>query len=525
MRIVLVTTKAAEYIVKGIVGKLKECKDVNENVKLDVVTIEEVPVAALSTTDEIAKYLVGKYRDYLRGTDLIIIPGLVRGSTEVIERKLGIKAFKGTKYAGDIPLLIDYVINGGELSKEVPADELISSFINSSFKDRIQQEIEGSRALFEIRSVKFTKAPPPINLFYEVVVSRFNSAELKERLADIMHRLGKNEYQGIILGLEFGNYDVNLLKRAIRIIREVDDKLLIGIDIPLSVLRDNRDIISNVEILMNIDPLRNFDDIEELKSELNDKVLVIISDPIEDLKKIINELNRAGIRKLIIDAVLKPPLLGLVNSILNYRMIVSTFNFPLMMGLSNVYELMDVDTHGAIATLMAIGFELGISNILVTEESFKARGAVEEAYIAREMIYRAHVKRSPPINVGRDLLIIKDKKPNYLIPPRLSDEVKVVNVNKYIPPIIDRNYFLRIYVDHRRKLIVVDVHKRSNNKVMIRFIGSDALSLGRFIIRSVKLSREHAIYLGYELSKAEIALRLGKNYTQDEPLFSFNYSD
>ena len=525
MRIVLVTTKAAEYIVKGIVSKLKECRDVSENVKLDVVTIEEVPVAALSTTDEIAKYLASKYRDYLRGSDLIIIPGLVRGNTEVIEQKLGIKAFKGTKYAGDIPVLINYVTKGGELSKEIPADELISNFINSSFRDRIQQEIGGSRVLFEIRDVKFTKAPPPINLFYEVIVSRFNTTELKDCLTDITHRLGRSDYQGIILGLDFGNYDADLLKRAIKIIREVDDKLLIGIDVPLSVLRDNRDIISNVEILMNIDPLRNFDVIEELKSELNDKVLVIISDPIEGLKKIINELNRAGIRKLVIDAVLKPPLLGLVNSILNYRMIVSTFNFPLMMGLSNVYELMDVDTHGAIATLMAIGFELGISNVLITEESYKARGAIKEAHIAREMLYRAHVKKSPPINVGRDLLIIKDKKPNYLIPPNISNEVKVVNVGEYIPPIIDRNYFLRIYVDHRRKLIVVDVHKRSNNKVMIRFTGSNALSLGRFIIRSVKLSKEHVIYLGYELSKAEIALRLGKNYTQDEPLFSFNYSD
>ncbi len=525
MRIILITTKAAEYIVKGIVSKLKECEDIGRNVELEVITIEEIPVAALSTTDEIARYLVSKYRDYLRSADLIIIPGLVRGSTEVIEQRLGIKAFKGTKYAGDIPILIDYVINGGELSREVPADELIKSFISSSFKERIQREIASSSTLFEVKGIKFTKAPPPINLFYEIVVSRFNPTELKDNLTKITHKLNRNNYQGIVLGLEFGNYDIDLLRESIRIIREVNDELLIGVDVPLFILKDYKDIINSVDILMNIDPLRNFNDIGKLRNELSSKVLVITPDSVRNLSGIINKLSSTGIRRLIIDAVLKPPLLGLVDSILNYRDIANTFNLPLMIGLSNVYELMDVDTHGAIATLMAIGFELGISNVLITEESYKARGAIKEAHIAREMLYRAHVKKSPPINVGRDLLIIKDKKPNYLIPPNISNEVKVVNVGEYIPPIIDRNYFLRIYVDHRRKLIVVDVHKRSNNKVMIRFTGGDALSLGRFIIRSVKLSREHAIYLGYELSKAEIALRLGKNYTQDEPLFSFNYSD
>jgi hypothetical protein len=32
------------------------------------------------------------------------------------------------------------------------------------------------------------------------------------------------------------------------------------------------------------------------------------------------------------------------------------------------------------------------------------------------------------------------------------------------------------------------------------------------------LSEEHAFYLGYEMAKAEIALQLGKQYTQDQPL-------
>jgi hypothetical protein len=34
----------------------------------------------------------------------------------------------------------------------------------------------------------------------------------------------------------------------------------------------------------------------------------------------------------------------------------------------------------------------------------------------------------------------------------------------------------------------------------------------------VEADGAHAFYLGYELAKAEIALRLGKRYVQDEPL-------
>ncbi len=34
----------------------------------------------------------------------------------------------------------------------------------------------------------------------------------------------------------------------------------------------------------------------------------------------------------------------------------------------------------------------------------------------------------------------------------------------------------------------------------------------------VPIDASHAFYLGYELARAEIALHLGKQYTQDEPL-------
>ena len=38
------------------------------------------------------------------------------------------------------------------------------------------------------------------------------------------------------------------------------------------------------------------------------------------------------------------------------------------------------------------------------------------------------------------------------------------------------------------------------------------------MLREVTLTQEHAAYLGKELEKAEIALKLGKQYVQDDPL-------
>jgi len=49
--------------------------------------------------------------------------------------------------------------------------------------------------------------------------------------------------------------------------------------------------------------------------------------------------------------------------------------------------------------------------------------------------------------------------------------------------------------------------------------GRNGLYLARELCRTVNPEPEHAAYIGYELAKAEIALILDKNYTQDSPLF------
>lgn len=50
-------------------------------------------------------------------------------------------------------------------------------------------------------------------------------------------------------------------------------------------------------------------------------------------------------------------------------------------------------------------------------------------------------------------------------------------------------------------------------------VGDDAKSISDTVVENKLISRlDHAAYLGRELKKAEIALKLGKNYVQDSEL-------
>jgi dihydropteroate synthase len=50
--------------------------------------------------------------------------------------------------------------------------------------------------------------------------------------------------------------------------------------------------------------------------------------------------------------------------------------------------------------------------------------------------------------------------------------------------------------------------------------GKDATSVYGTLIEMGLVTRlDHAAYLGRELAKAEIALKLGRSYIQDQPLF------
>ncbi|RLF79294.1 dihydropteroate synthase-like protein, partial [Thermococci archaeon] len=80
-----------------------------------------VSVAAFLTPRMIVNCLK---KAHIKDYDLILIPGLVRGSAQEIEDSLGIPTFKGPRNAYDIPQVLEALKKGFKLSKEIPADDL-----------------------------------------------------------------------------------------------------------------------------------------------------------------------------------------------------------------------------------------------------------------------------------------------------------------------------------------------------------------------------------------------------------------
>ncbi|MBU0762237.1 MAG: DUF4346 domain-containing protein [Candidatus Altiarchaeota archaeon] len=94
----------------------------------------------------------------------------------------------------------------------------------------------------------------------------------------------------------------------------------------------------------------------------------------------------------------------------------------------------------------------------------------------------------------------------------------------------DESGFFYIYLDDARRNIVVEHyegverevrgHRRTaTGKINKVFKGSNAETIYRTILGNGLISRiDHAAYVGYELAKAEIALKNGLKYEQDRPV-------
>ena len=192
----------------------------------------------------------------------------------------------------------------------------------------------------------------------------------------------------------------------------------------------------------------------------------------------------------------------------------------MMMGFCNVSELLDADSPGVNALLACLAAELGVSLVLTTEESPKTRRSTYEAGVALKMASLALLEHKTPKDLGLDLLVLKDKvdKTVRLGPELLKGAAEVscgpAGGLAYKP---DPVGFFRITVDEASSSIMA-LYEGRRGKVLLR--GPDAASVVRCVLdMGLASTPEHVAYLARELTKAELALRVGKSYVQDEPLF------
>ncbi|QRM57576.1 DUF6513 domain-containing protein [Sinorhizobium sp. BG8] len=217
---------------------------------------------------------------------------------------------------------------------------------------------------------------------------------------------------------------------------------------------------------------------------------------LESLGRAIDAARAAGIA-FIADPVLDPIHFGFAASL--GRFIEARRRWPdveMMMGTGNLTELTDADSAGVTAILSGLCSELSIANVLVVNVSPHTVRTVEEHDRARRIMFAAKQDRSLPRGYDPGLLQIHDRKP---FASSLED------IGALAGTVRDANFRIMTAED--------GVHVFN---VKGHWTHSDAFELFPFL--GVEEDGAHAFYLGAELTKAEIAWKLGKRYAQDEPL-------
>ena len=200
--------------------------------------------------------------------------------------------------------------------------------------------------------------------------------------------------------------------------------------------------------------------------------------------------------RIILDPILDPLCMGAGKSLARY--VETRREFPtaeLLMGVGNITELTSADNVGINALLAGICAELDITYALTTQVVGWNRDCVRELCVAGAIMEHAVREGIPPKHFDNRLLVLRDNdRAEYTTPQlkKMSAEVR------------DKNF--RIFVAGGA------IHL-FNRDIYIRTKSADG-ALDKLGINDAG----HAFYLGKELQKAETAMILGKNYTQDQPL-------
>ena len=501
-RILLVTGRLAEPLVRKY-GK--GCD----------VFVTPVSVAAFLTPELIVHYLKRagiRSEDY----DLILIPGLVRGSAQVIEDEVGVPTFKGPRNAMDLPQTLKALHEGFKLSKERPADELFSLDGLRKVEDirnrtRNRRYIED--ALKKPWNVLIGNLPAgrdfPARILGEVVDAPRLGVEKTVEKAIYYLREGADI---IDIGMVAGETNLDFIEEIPEIREQLMEK---GFEVPISF-----DSLNTAEIERALDYADLFlsvdaGNVEELVTE---KPVILIptnqregffptkpSERIEFLEGLKERALGLGYKTVIPDLILEhvPHLARSITAFQLYRE--RNPDDVLLAGVGNVVELYDADSVGINALLAGISRELSINLLLTTETSAKVRGSVRELKRALDMNLF-----DMPKDLGFDLLILKEKRAKDW---GFEPAQKIVEAEER-PVRLEPVYF-RIWVEDGR--IWVNAHR--GTEAILTIVGDEPNAIIDTILEHFEISPRHAFYLGRELERAKTALKIRRSYVQEVELF------
>ena len=504
MKILLITGILAEPLVR----KLGKGCDV---------FVCPVSVAAFLTPRMIVNCLKkARIKDY----DLILIPGLVKGSAQEIEDSIGIPTFKGPRNAYDIPQVLEALKKGFKLSKEIPADDLFKIDALKKVED-IKNKTKDKRYIEKAlkKPYNFLIGSLPVGLdFPQRIIAEIVDApklNFEELLDKALHYL-KSGADIVDIGMVSGEEHLEFVET----ISELRDALKeLGHKVPISF-----DSLNPREIEKALDFADLFLSVDEsnLEALVTEKPLVLIptnqktgyfpTNPqkrVEFLEKLKERATSLGYKRIIPDLILEhvPNLARSISAFQLYRE--RHKEDVLLAGVGNVVEMIDADSIGINALLAGVARELSISLLLTTEVSPKCRGSVKELRRALDMTFF-----DIPKDLGFDLLLLKEKKSE-----NVTYKVKSPILNAREKSVKLEDIYFRIFLKDDR--IWVIAHKGTEQ--LLTVVGEEPNAIIDTILEHFEISPRHAFYLGRELEKAKTALKLKRSYLQEGELFKDFY--
>jgi dihydropteroate synthase-like protein len=318
------------------------------------VAVLKITVAALMTTPWIARFL-----EVPAGTDLVLLPGLVEGDTEILRERFGVRVEKGPKDLREIPRYFG---------------QAMAAVDYGAYDIEILAEINNAPKL---------------------------SREAVRAAADYFRASGADVIDiGCTPGVPFP-----ALGDVVRELREGGLRVSVDSFEPAEI---RMAVEAGAELVLSVNG-SNLEVARELAGS-STRVVAIpeFGQGIDTLAPTIDALERWGTGYLI-DPVIEPIGFGFTASLERYTETHRRYpEAAKMMGIGNITELTSADTTGVNAVLMAIAQETGVRAVLTTEVIPWARGSVREIDVARRLMFHAVRHRTLPKNVDDRLVTVKD---------------------------------------------------------------------------------------------------------------------
>jgi len=478
-KILFVTGKDAENGLKMVLRKNKIPGEIH---------VCKVNVAAFITPEVLMNELSEKKINF----DKVILSGKTNGDFSAVEKKFNIKVVKGPECFMSLPEFLK---------------------LEKKNTEKYFSELKNERSSFAIGKNKKVFLNRKIS---RVIAEIVDAPKLREK--ELIERAKYYEKSGAEI-LDIGmvaNEDNS--KKIPKIIETLRKKT----NLPLSIDTLNKKEIltainSGIDLIISLD-FSNYEVAEKIKVPFviipRDEKGNVPKNAEERITLVERLMKKSNNKNFVVDMILNPVGMDFSESLKAFIMFRKKYpQSPMMMGLGNVTELMDVDSVGVNGLLAGIASELNIGLLLTTEASQKTKNSVKELSKAAKMMFLAKCAKQTPKNLGMNLLVLKDKE-KYALSEK-NKNLKVITTGKVEEDKLEIFSFMIFLKDEKINVLLYE-----GKKPKLKFLGTSAEDLyKRILSKNFINSLEHAAYLGRELGKAEIALQLGKNYIQDEELF------